>query len=121
MDDGQRRNRKRIVVIGLLVVTLLLVNAIHSILTPAKARDHDIAYIGKNCVGISVDQAQSIAKHITHDSTFGGAWYIFDQTPGQFSDGDFEAAWRPMFTEVLCFPIVGCAIPPALRNDCLAE
>ncbi|NKW78746.1 hypothetical protein HGD90_04895 [Rhodobacteraceae bacterium R_SAG7] len=121
MNDDKKRIRKRIIVISLFVVTILLGNAIHSILTPTKARDHDKAYIGKNCVGISEDQALNIAKHITSDGTFGGTWYIFNQTPGQFSDGDFEAAWRPMFSEVLCFPIAGCVIPPSLRNDCLAE
>jgi len=115
------KNTKRIVVFAVIIVASFATNAIHSILNPSVARDYDIAYIGRHCAGITQDQAQCISEHIRYDAMFGGAWYIFEQKMDTASAGDFEAAWRPAIEEVLCFPFLGCAIPPSLRGDCLAN
>ena len=108
---------KRYLALIVVVFLLLLLNFTygHAYLI---AKDCDIAYIAKNCSAIGNYERKNIADHITYDHDAGGGLYIFDHVQGKSSPGDFEAAFRPILTEPLCFAIVGCLIPPTLGTAC---
>jgi hypothetical protein len=107
---------KRLSATASIVVLLLLINFMYGH-AHFRARDYDIAYIARHCESIDAEARRHIADHITYDGGIEGL-YIFDRVVGQTSTGDFEAAYRSTLTELLCFPIVGCAIPPVLGAGC---
>jgi hypothetical protein len=79
-------------------------------------RDFDIAYIAKNCEAIPSEFRQNISAHIFYDGSVDGGLYIFDS--GGSSPDVFEAAFRPIWTEPLCFPVFGCLVPPNFYAGC---
>ena len=107
----------RYLVIATVVICALLANFVFG-MTHGVSRDYDFAYIAENCSRVQPDQARNISDHITYDRSLFGNVYIFDQVPGEISRGDFMAAARGHLSEFLCFPVLGCLIPPTLHKHC---
>ena len=103
------------ILIGLFL--LLVINFVYGTVYSVP-RDYDFAYIAKNCDAIPSEYRQNISAHITYDSAIDGGLYIFDHIPGESSPSDFEAGFRPIWTELLCFPVFGCIVPPILGVGC---
>ena len=101
----------------LAVLIALAANYVYGI-AGSVSKDNDFKYIAENCSRITPEQAENIAAHITYDRSFFGNIYIFDQVAGEFSKGDFEAAFRGPSSEFFCLPVAGCLFPPILRKAC---
>lgn len=108
--------KRTLILTGSLVI-LLAANFIYGniYLVP---RDYDFEYIAKHCVILNQQQALNISDHITYDRAIDGGLYIFDHIPNETAPDDFEVAFRPITSELLCFPIVGCIVPPHLSEKC---
>lgn len=105
---------------GSVALMVFFANAIHSMFFSDIVLENDLTYLAENCVGLEKEQRDKIGDHVLRDTTFGGAWYIVSQTVEMNSSSDFEAAWRTTWSEAFCAPVVGCAIPVSMRNQCVA-
>ncbi len=121
MPQGNPLSRRRYIFkisLSILILAFLFLLNGELVRRNETARHFDTAYVAKNCDGIPSEHLATITKHITYDRDVGGAEYIYDYTPGEFSDRDFVAAHRSIWSEYFCLPSFGCIFPPELTSSC---
>ena len=109
----------RLILIAVLIFAALIANHVY-VVRNGISRDSDYAYLARNCEsGITPEQADNIAAHITYDRSLGGHGYLFDQVAGVVGPGAFFIGGRGIVSEFFtCFPIVGRLTAPYLHKQC---
>ena len=111
----------RILALLLVILAVVVFNFFHPS-SQTRARSFDLLYIAENCVGLTDQQAENIDNYIEPLGAFVGTDYLlFDLSDDGTPENHRRIALRDDIQEALCFPAVGCLIPPVLKGECLAK
>jgi hypothetical protein len=111
------REIKSVGIMGLVFTCFLATTHISTV--SSVARDFDVNYIERECRAFLPEVAGEFSAHIYSDHSISGTQYIFEEVPGEMSQGDAEVATRHILTEGFCLYTLGCAVPPTLLGPCV--